>query len=163
MNDFLPQAESPNEEPSESSTEPSLETRDVFDKNGNKIGEMTLPVDTPESVWSYHLRGYTFSSPVKTAEEIVAEKIQQAINFGNKIVIEFATGNVLLGITQSGKTGQVADYLAGVLRYVQSGSLHEVIAEIDRLKAVGLPEDLAPFVTEERLDTFKSKFVEFLS
>lgn len=90
-------------------------------------------------------------------------KIAEAMKFGHDLVIEFAAENILLGITQAGKTKAVADYLEDILRYVQSGSLYEVLHEIDRLMHEGLPAELAPFVTEARLLAFKNKILAYLA
>lgn len=89
--------------------------------------------------------------------------IKNAINFGNQLIIEFASENVLMGITQAGQTKAVADYLVDVTRYAQTGALYEVINEVDRLSTAGLPPELAPFITQTRLDEFKQKILDYLS
>lgn len=89
--------------------------------------------------------------------------VKNAVDFGQELIIEFAGENVALGITQAGKTKQVADYLSDVTRYVQTGSLYEVISEIDRLISNGLSTDLEPYITLDRLNTFKQKIVDYLS
>lgn len=95
--------------------------------------------------------------------EIAVQRITAAIEFGNKLVIEFAADNVALGITQAGKTKEVVDYCGNMLRYIQSGSLYEVIHEVDKLIAAGIPSGLAPFVTADKLEAFKQKIVDFLA
>lgn len=95
----------------------------------------------------------------KTVKQIVVNS--QA--FGNTLIVEFATENVLWGITQAGKTKAVTDYLKDVMRYAQSGSLYEVMNEVDRLVAIGIPQELAPFVTLERLGQFRQKIVDYLT
>lgn len=93
----------------------------------------------------------------------ILKVVQKAIKFGNDLIISFATENVIMGITQTGKTKAVADYLADMMRYAQSGSLYEVMAEVDRLIASGIPQELAPFVTEARLTQFKQKVLAYLN
>ena len=95
-------------------------------------------------------------------QKAIRKIIQDAIKFGNDIIIEFAAENIAMGITQLGKTKAVADYLADVMRYAQTGSLYEVLAEIQRLEGLGLPADLAPFITTERLALFKGKIQSYL-
>lgn len=97
------------------------------------------------------------------AYENVKAIIEGAMRFGQDMMVEYASENVLMGITQAGKTKAVADYLANVIRYMQTGSLYEVIHEIERLKADGIPSDLNPFVTTPRLDAFKQKIVDYLT
>lgn len=98
-----------------------------------------------------------------TIQEEVKIKVSSAIEFGNSLIIDFASENVLMGITQAGKTKDVADYLADLMRYAQTGSLYEVINEVDRLIADGLPVDLEPFITEARMNTFRQQVVDYLS
>ena len=94
--------------------------------------------------------------------QIYYERINSAITFANELMVKYAAQNVIMGITQANKTKDVADYLASVMRYAQSGSLYEVIAEIDRLIAAGIPANLDPFVNEARLLDFKAKVLEYL-
>ena len=89
--------------------------------------------------------------------------IENAMRFFHDIMVVFAAENITMGITQSGKTKAVADYLQDVLRYGQSGSLYEVISEIDSLILAGVPTDLSPFVTVARLTEFKSKIAGYLA
>jgi len=89
--------------------------------------------------------------------------INEAISYFKTIQVEFAAENITLGITQSGKTKEVSDYLKNVLRYGQTGSLYEVIGEIDLLVQGPPPNDLSPFVTVDRLQSFKAKVLQFFS
>lgn len=98
-----------------------------------------------------------------TIEEEIQLRVKSAINFGQELILNFAAENVLMGITQAGKTKDVADYLADLTRYAQTGSLYEVINEIDRLQAAGLPVDLEPFITQTRLNNFKQQILDFLT
>lgn len=99
----------------------------------------------------------------ESLQRYIEEKIKQAIAFGQQLMIEFSSQNVLMGITQQNKTKAVSDYLNEVQRYLLSGSLYEVVKEIDRLQQAGIPENLAPFVTQERLNQFKQKILNFLN
>lgn len=94
--------------------------------------------------------------------ENVMALILKARSFADGIVNLYAAENVLMGITQADKTKQVSDYLADVMRYAQSGSLYEVVNEIDRLIQAGIPVDMSPFVTEQRLEQFKQKIITYL-
>lgn len=95
--------------------------------------------------------------------QIIESSIQAAVEFGEKLMIEFSTENVLMGITQAGKTKAVLDYLTSVKNAVDTGSLYVAMDEIDALIAAGIPVDLDPFVTQTRLETFKQKIVDFLT
>ena len=99
----------------------------------------------------------------RTPEEEVKIIVSNAIKFGQELIIDFASQNVLMGITQAGKTKDVADYLSNLMRYAQSGSLYEVINETNLLISQGLPSDLSPFITESRMNEFKQKVIDYLS
>lgn len=96
-------------------------------------------------------------------KKVSEKKVEAAMKFGQKLIIEFAGENVAMGITQAGKTKEVADYLEGVTRYLNTGSLYEVINEINRLKTKGLPDDLAPFISEERMNLFIERVQSFFN
>lgn len=95
--------------------------------------------------------------------QMVMAKIENAVQFGNTLMIKFASENVLMGITQAGKTRAVADYLADATRYTQTGSLYEVVHEIDRLLGEGLPQELEPFITASRMNQIKQDILDYLS
>jgi hypothetical protein len=97
-----------------------------------------------------------------SAEQAVFQIVSNAIAFGNDLIVRFAAENVLMGVTQAGKTKAVADYLVDVMRYAQTGSLYEVINEVSRLQSLGVPSGLSPFVTEQRLEQFKQKIITYL-
>lgn len=102
-------------------------------------------------------------TPATSLDAAVA-KIKKAMDFGTYVMVEFAAENMLLGIVSSGKTKEVADFLADANRYLSSGSLYEVSAEIDRLYGLAIfPEELAPFITKERLSAVQMKILEYLN
>lgn len=97
--------------------------------------------------WNYN--GTTFSTPTPpisnlTQQQIVENKIAKAIDGFTELMIEYAAQNVLLGITQAGKTELISDTLLPVMQYGESGSLY---AAISALQAVQLTDDMAPFLT----------------
>lgn len=101
--------------------------------------------------------------PSMTQLEQVKMVIANSIAFGNDLISQFAAENVIMGITQANKTKAVADYLSDVTRYLSTGSLYEVINEINRLQQNEIPQDLTPFVTNERMNEFKNKIEDYLS
>ncbi len=122
----------------------------------------------PDSILiAEHWNSLTESSEsTPTSDELkalAAKTVKAAIDYGQGLVVEFAAENILLGITASGKTKLVADYLADAMRYAQSGSLYEVAAELDRLLQEEVPSELAPFITTERLLQFKQKVMAFFA
>lgn len=137
---------------------PSLPLVDVVDS-----GEEVVVVFSQDINDSNDINVIIANHQHLSVQEQVKASVQAAIDFGQELILNFASENVLMGITQAGKTKDVADYLADVTRYAQTGSLYEVINEIDRLIAAGLPTDLEPFVTLNRLNAFKANIQGFLS
>ena len=108
--------------------------------------------------------GYeVYTPPLEDPLSPYKDLINEAINYFKSMQVEFAAENITLGITQSGKTKEVSDYLKNVLRYGQTGSLYEVIGEIDLLIQSEIPADLQPFVTVDRLNAFKVKVSDFFN
>ena len=107
--------------------------------------------------------GYeVYTPPLEDPLSPYKNLVTEAINNFKKIQIEFSAENMVLGINSSGKTKDVSDYLKNVLRYGQTGSLYEVVAEIDLLIQNEPPENLHPFITVDRLNYFKNKILELL-
>lgn len=97
-----------------------------------------------------------------TSEELTTEMMTRAIEFGNQLILTASVENVMMGITQAGKTNAVADFGEKLFRYLQTGSLYASITEIDSLIANGLPVELEPFITEERLTDYKNRILAYL-
>jgi hypothetical protein len=95
-----------------------------------------------------------------TPTEIVTDKINRSIIFGLKLIQEFATENVLLGITQYGMTNLVRKRSAEVLSALSCGSLYDAITEINAIPA---EHKDARFITDERMNVFKNKIMAFLA
>lgn len=130
---------------------------------------VSFEIDLTKEIKGYYNNNGTiefdesYITPSDPPEIVVQQVIINSINFGNQTIIDFATENVLMGITQVNKTKEVSDYLSDMTRYIQTGSLYEVINEINRLILAGIPVELSPFVTENRLNEFKQKIQEFLA
>lgn len=92
---------------------------------------------------------------VANIQRIVAD----AMAFGQKLMTEFAAENVMLGITQDGKTGEVLDKMAPVMAALQSGSLYEAIS---RAQAIDPADYDDKYVTHARLWAFINKLEAYL-
>lgn len=97
--------------------------------------------------------------PSKTQLEQVKIVIQNAMNFGNGLIMEFAAENVAMGITQDGMTGVVRRNCSQVIDCLLTGSLYDAIIE---LRAI--PEDKkdAKYLTNARLLIFINKIETYL-
>lgn len=88
--------------------------------------------------------------------------IESARNFGNSLTAQFAIENVAAGITQTGKSRQVADFLKDLERYLRNGSLYVAIEEINRIIGEGVPSELDPFVNEGKLVDYRGRIQQYL-
>lgn len=139
-----------------------MATRNILDKDGNIIGEMTLPDETTEEEWLDKLTPYAYVKPNLTLQQVIDTKVSASIVFGLEIIKNAATENVITGITAANKTREVSDYLANLERYLRSGSLYAAISEIDDLMALEIPEDISTWVSIEKLNNTKLKIQKFL-
>lgn len=93
------------------------------------------------------------------AQKQVEVIIRSAIAFGAELLVQFSTENVLLGITQAGKTKEVRQAMSEIITALQTGSLYDAMDEIDQI-----PESAKDgiFITDERLQEYKTKIQEYL-
>lgn len=76
------------------------------------------------------------------------------------LVAGFAAENIAMGITQAGKTLLVSDALYEVAVYGSQGSLWQAYNALSKVKVT--PE-MAPFLTEARIQWMKNKMIEAIS
>jgi hypothetical protein len=158
--------------------EVGLKPTGIPDEWPAEIIELGESEDLPDETWvlmtvsnyatyrANHISEYvTWASTYYATPQltIVSTRIAQAMNFGRSLIIRYASENVLMGITASGKTKAVADCLQQLSYYISSGSLYQAISQIDTLISDGLDESLSPFITEARLNTYKAMIVAFLT
>lgn len=99
-----------------------------------------------------------------TAQEQIQSSLSASMTFCQGLMLQFMVENVQLGITQSGKAGLMIDYLHDVIHSFLSGSVYEAISQIDGFIAdtSDAKANLAPFVTNDRLTTYKNKIQDYL-
>jgi hypothetical protein len=138
--------------------------QNILDANNNVIGTLELPDGTDQSVIDELLSLYTYVPPTPTASQIVTNSIAAASQFGQQLIVQYAAGNVLSGITQAGKTIPVATYMQTVAYYLNSGSLYAAITEINTMIAdtSSTKTSLSPFVTNNILYTYLNKIQTYL-
>lgn len=100
-----------------------------------------------------------YLSMISTYQGTLAYKIEDAMNFGNKLMVEFTTENIVMGITQDGMTGTVRKRLQEVIMCLITGSLYDAIIE---LKAIPTEHKDPKYLTNARLLTFINKIETYL-
>lgn len=98
----------------------------------------------------------------RLTNELINKKIREATDFGINLIRQYVIENIQMGITQAGKTRIVADYLRRLQRYIESGSLYAALEELNALINAPIDSELAPYVTVDRLTTYKQKIQAFL-
>jgi hypothetical protein len=115
----------------------------------------------PSIGWGYD--GSAFSPivpPVITTQSKYESIVEKAIAGFNNIMIEYAASNIILGITQAGKTKLIADTLADIQRYGMSGSLYQVIAG---LQSITLTSDMDPYLNSSVIADLIQKTKDILN
>lgn len=106
------------------------------------------------------VKGYNIEiDSVKALEGYVSENY----DFALKLQKKFVTENIALGITQLGLTEPVSVYLKDIIVDIMNTSFYEAINKIDEKINEGVPANLAPVITEQRLNNFKNIILEYLS
>lgn len=96
---------------------------------------------------------------IDTYQASLAFKIEDAMNFANKLMIQFTTENIIMGITQDCMTGTVRKNLSEVIMCLITGSLYDAIHEIKLLP----PEKKDPkYLTDARLLKFVNEIETYL-
>jgi hypothetical protein len=71
----------------------------------------------------------------QTPTQIYTTLVQNAIIFGQSLTVQFATQNIMAGITQAGQTQNVLNYTRDLYMYLNTGSLYVAISEIETMIA----------------------------
>lgn len=152
--------------------------KDIKDKDGNIIGQLELPDDTPDSVWVEKLNSYKATqAQLSLREYLKTIYIPSVKKFVVELEEEFVIENIANGISQSGKTGGV---LAVLAKKIYLEGLPEAISMMESIRGV-CPSltvtiqiidyhinhiqdygDLSPFITVDRLEFLKNKIKNFL-
>jgi len=111
---------------------------------------------------------YTEEIPYDPAEALLNTKVKPLSVFCEEFIQRFISQNMIMGITQQGKTRILGEVTKEVMYWVRAMSLREVIYEMDVLReriAQGDPDVLAchPFISEERLVKCKAYVMDYLA
>jgi hypothetical protein len=126
-------------------------------------GDMSIEVHTTQTLTPEEnsvLDSIIINHDILDQEQIVKQKVQKAMIGANIIIEQFATENILMGITQAGKTKLIADTLRDVFYYFQTGSLYESLNAIDSLV---LTQEMEPFLTQERRAKLRQNIVDLIN
>jgi hypothetical protein len=102
--------------------------------------------------------------PIYPSPEYFQMVVNNAIAYGNQLIVQIASQNVSMGITQYGKTLDVMNYTAQVILCLNTGSLYEAINQINILIAdtSSTKTNVAPFITNDNLTSIKYQIQNYL-
>lgn len=141
-----------------------MATRNILDYQGNIIGELTLPDDATDDQWSNALASYAAPPIIPTAQQVAEEEINDACNFGQALITQFAAANALAGITQSGQTLAVISYTADLSQCLYTGSLLAAITLLQGMIADSSEAKTAcsPFITNAIIESYMNQIQTYL-
>lgn len=117
-----------------------METRDILNYSGNKVGELSFPDDTSEEIWANALAPYAM--PPISAEDMVISKIKNYKAACDDLLYNWKAANTLAGITLQ----QSADLLLlaqNVILALSQGMLPTAIYFAQQIEPAGfLTQDL---------------------
>lgn len=140
------------------------------DQNGNpydSVIQIDNIVPQPGIGWEFDNVNWNppvVPPPAESAIQIYTAMVQEAIAFGQSLTVQFATQNVMAGITQAGQTQAVLNYTSNLYTYLATGSLYVAIAEIESMIAdtSSTKTALAPFVTNDILYVYLNQIQGYL-
>lgn len=121
-------------------------------------------VDADSAAVSTYWSGITAPMFLPTPTQQVSLAIGEAMSFGTQVLNEFATQNVLGGITQAGLTQSVMDYCHDLTHCLITGSLYNAISEVKIMIAdtSSTKAGLSPFITNNVLYVYLNKLQVYL-
>jgi hypothetical protein len=97
---------------------------------------------------------------VKAAIDLATQiAVKAAIDFGSQLLVDFASENIILGITADNMTKTVRQNMSEIILALQTGSLYDAIDEIDAIPAESKD---GKYITDARLQEYRDKITNFL-
>lgn len=140
------------------------------DQNGNPY-DSVIQIDNiiPKPGINWWFDNVNWNPPIappvpQTTMEIYTALVQAAVDFGQSLTVQFATQNVMAGITQAGQTLAVLNYTSNLYVYLSTGSLYVAISELENLIAdtSSTKTTLAPFITNDILYAYLNQIQGYL-
>lgn len=108
------------------------------------------------------LAGIISSHVPSYVNQVIDGKLAGAVDFGTMLMNQFKRSNVLLGITQAGKTQLIADASHNLYHYLITGSLYAAINECDKMSVNVLISTWSPYITAANLEGYKNQIQTYL-
>ena len=128
--------------------------RDILNYLGQKIGELELPDDTSEQVWTQKLAVYAKEPEVVTPSIIVSGKLKEYQSKSDELITSLLTENTLAGITTA-QSDEMFDNFIDVLIRLRSGAFPTAIYRLSQKTPVG-------FATQQVINRWIEKIKGYL-
>lgn len=132
-----------------------MATRSILDEHGNVIGQLSLPDETTEEIWAETLALYTPAPVHVDPSDIVKAKIRAARVFGQDLIYQYGTHNVMSGFTVE-QIQSIMDRTTRIVAALTTGSLYVAIAELNAIET----DDIV--ITPDVIKTYRNKIEDFL-
>lgn len=135
----------------------------VTDEDGNVTVDPSYiyyaEVQAVEAVEAHYIIQKKQGADQEMSRKNVEQIVRQAIAFGQNLLVEFSSENIIMGITQDGMTKQVRQAMSEIILAIQTGSLYDAIDEIDLIPAEAKD---GKYITDARLQEYKTKIQNYL-
>ncbi len=128
------------------------------------IIDITTLNPQPTIGWTYNSDTSLSAPPAYPSSEYFQKIVTNAMAFGNQIVVQGATRNIMMGITQAGKTIDVMSYTSQLVSCLVTGSLYAAITQINTMIAdtSDTKANLSPFITNSALYSTLNQIQSYL-
>lgn len=130
----------------------AMETRDILNYLGQKIGELSLPDDSSETDWANALAAY--SQPPKPIKDIIVDRLKDYKKSAAQLVDELKADNTLAGITVA-QSAEMFDNFGDVLAMLREGAFPTAIYRLQQKSPQG-------FVTQPMIDSWIKQIQSYL-
>jgi hypothetical protein len=128
--------------------------RDILDYQGKVIGQLELPDETSEEVWSAKLAVYAAAPFVPSMAEVVSKKLEEYQAKADKLIRSLLTENTLAGINAQ-QSDELFSEFSDVLIRLRNGAFPTALYRLSKKSPTG-------FATQEVINNWISKIREYL-
>lgn len=132
-----------------------IEIRPIVDAHGNEIGTVSLPANSSEEAWDHVMAQFNTTPTQISMNELVKSRIRAARGFGQDLIYQYGTYNVLSGFTVE----QIQSIMSRTLKLVAALTTGSLYVAIEELNALELDDTI---ITETVVTQYRNKIEDFL-
>lgn len=131
----------------------------IVNNNLELITLTKLTVDDEVFVYNLITSEITVASNLRSS---VKKSLENAMIFGNALIVNFSTDSIMLGIVQLGVTDQVIEVTSKAMNAIKTGSLHLALDEIRIIPIPDIYSKLYTIINPERLLKVRNQIEKYL-